>query len=535
MPEYIFFTLAGDYPEIPQPVQHPIMRWIRPLRKSLQEIDADFRTIAEDPRVKGVVLHLRPFEMATGKLDTIRQMIIELRAAGKRVITWSYFYDTATYYVACAADEIYLTPGGQVSPLGSHRNYLYFADALDKIGLKTDILQISPYKSAGDMFSRSEMSAEVREMANWLADSAFDEFIKAIALGRSVEKDVVKDFVDETPCTDLKAKDLGFIDGIMNEDNLSSQLGSEDNPARLETWENARRQLFHRRPDKSGRYIAVMSIEGVIVDGYSQRPPVDLPLPIPLVFDARAGDLSVVQTARQVLADKRAAAVVVYVDSRGGSATASEAMRAALSRIATRKPLVIAMGPVAASGGYWVSTSGRTILAQPNTITGSIGVLYGKFYETGLLERLGITQTTISRSESAGFFELNRGYTQDERSRIWEQVERIYGMFLNRVSASRDLDVDSVDAIAGGRVWTGRQALEHGLVDELGGLHQAINKARKISGLSDGSRVRFYYPRKQPIAPLPEPSTALNYGLESLRALNRSAPLCLFPFVWRGK
>jgi protease-4 len=531
-PDYVTFTLEGEYPELQEPPGNFIIRRLRPPKPSLQELAEQFRTIAGDARVRGVVLHLRPLNMLPGQLDSLRDLIKELRSAGKRVVAWSYTYNSATYYVACAADEILLIPGGTVASLGLRHRYVYLADALERIGLKADILQITPYKSGADMFTRSNMSDEVRQMANWLMDAAYDEVTRAIAEGRGMEEEAARALIDNTPCTDLKAKEIGAVDEVISEDDLPTYLQEGPKPARLVTWDKARSCLRRRPPTPPGRYVALLSIKGLIVDGHSQRPPFKPPIPLPLMLSERAGDLSVVQVARKVLADKRAAAVVLYIDSGGGSATASEAMRAALEKIAAKKPLVVAMGPIAASGGYWVSTPGQVIIAQPNTITGSIGVLSGKFVNAGLLEKLLVNREIISRGKTALFYDFERPFSDEEREIVWEGIQRIYDMFLERVSASREMMRQEVDTIGGGRVWSGRQALEKGLIDEFGGLQRALDKARQLAGLNERAPVRVFTPEKKPIAPLPEAASVLTYALEGLRMLNGPGPLCLCPLVW---
>ncbi len=531
-PDYVFYTLEGEHPALQQPPGNIVMRWLRPPRISIQELAERFRTIAADVRVRGVVLHLRPLEMPPGHLDSLRDLIKELRAAGKRVVAWSSSYNRATYYVACAADEILLSPGGTVAPLGLHRRYVFFADALERVGLKADIIQITPYKSAGDMFTRSSMSDQVREMANWLMDAAYGQVVSAIAEGRGIDHEAARDLIDHTPAIDLKAKKMGAVDEVISEEDLPAYLGEGQKRARLATWHKARRSLQRRPPIPPGRYVALLSIEGLIIDGHSQRPPFKPPIPFPLIFEERAGDLSVVQVARRVLTDKRAAAVVLYVDSGGGSATASETMRAALEKIAARKPLVVAMGAVAASGGYWVSTPGQFVVAQPNTLTGSIGVLSGKFVNTGLLEWLLINREAVSRGKSAGFFDFEQPFSDEERELVYEVIQHVYDMFLERVAVSREMTHQAVDAVGGGRVWTGSQAVENGLVDELGGLERALEKARELAQLDKRARVRILAPGKRPVPPLPTAASALQYAMDGLHLLNHPGPLCLCPITW---
>ena len=323
-PETAILILGGDYAQIPQPAPNFILARFRPPKISLLQLGEQFRQVAADPRVKTVVLHIRPLELPLAKLDVLRGYIHELQKAGKKVITWSYRYGLGEYYLACGAEEIILLPGGEIGPLGIAREYVFLADALEKIGVQADFVQITPYKSAGDMFTRREMSDEVRQMGEWLAESAWDEIVTAIAVGRNLETTSVRELLDQTPCTDLVAKELGLVDTLLSEDDLPVYLGSKAEPATLTPWKFALGQLHRKPPRKPGKYVALIGIEGMIVDGSSQQPPMEPPVPIPFGFETRAGDLSVTQVARQVLADKRAAALVVFVDSRGGSATASE-------------------------------------------------------------------------------------------------------------------------------------------------------------------------------------------------------------------
>jgi protease-4 len=534
-PDYVMFTLEGEYPEVWDPPGNFIQRRLRPPRTSLQDFAEQFRIIAEDPRVSGIILHLRQLEMDQARLESLRDLILELRQSGKRVIAWATSYSPATYFIACTADEILLQPGGSIAPIGLQRTYPYFAESLEKIGVKGDFIQISPYKSAMDIFTRKDMSDEVREMSNWLIDSAFTQMIAAIASGRGIAEEEARTLVDNTPCIDLKAVEKGVVDKTISEEDLPEYLKQDDKPTRLVTWEEANSRLFRRPLPRPGRYIALMTIEGSIIDGESSRPPIKPPIPIPMLMQPRAGDLSVVQTARKALRDKRAAAVVLYVNSGGGSATSSEAMRAALEKINNEKPLIVSMGPVAGSGGYWVSTPGRHIMAQPATITGSIGVLSGKIVLGEMLDKLLFGRETISRGEHILFYDGEKPFRDDEQAMLWESIDRIYDQFLDIVSDSRKKSREDVDAIGKGRVWTGKQALENGLVDELGGLDRALAKARQMAGLHERAPVRMILPDKRKIPPTATAASALEYALEGARMFRWGTPLLLCPILWDGQ
>jgi protease-4 len=534
-PDYVMFTLEGEYPEVWDPPGNFIERRLRPPRLSLQEIAEQFRTIAEDRRVSGVVLHLRQLEMDQARLESLRDLILELRQAGKRVITWSTRYFPGTYFVACAADEILLQPGGHIAPIGLQRTYPYLAESLGKVGVKGDFIQISPYKSAYDVFMRKDMSDEVREMSNWLMDSAFEQIVAAISTGRGISEQQARELVDSTPCMDLKAIEMGVVDRTISEEDLPEYLKQDDKPAKLATWEEAKPRLFRGPLPRPGRYVALLTIEGAIIDGESSRPPIKPPIPIPMLMEPRAGDLSVVQAARKALKDKRAAAVVCYVDSGGGSATSSEAMRAALEKIDNEKPLIVSMGGVAGSGGYWVSTPGRHVMAQPSTITGSIGVLMGKIVLGELLDKLLFGRETVSRGKNILIDDVEDSFTQEEQEIVWETINRTYDHFLELVSEKRQKSREDVDAIGKGRVWTGKQALENGLVDELGGLDRALAKAREMAGLHERAPVRMILPDKRTIPPTATAASALDYALEGVRMFQSGVPLLLCPITWKGQ
>jgi len=531
-PDYVMFTLEGEYPEVWDPPGNFIQRRLRPPRPSLQDWAVRFRTIAQDPRVLGVVLHLRQLEMDLARLESLRNLILELRSAGKRVVVWSTRYWPSTYYIACAADEILLQPGGNIAPIGLQRTYPFLAESLERIGVKGDFVQISPFKSAADIFTRKDMSDEVREMSNWLMDSAFEQIISGIANGRGISEEEARALLDNTPCTDLKALEHSIVDGLISEEDLPERLGLEEKPARLVLWDEARSRLFRRPLSRPGRYVALLTIEGTIIDGESSRPPIKPPIPIPMLMEPRAGDLSVVQAARKALRDKRAAAVVLYVNSGGGSATSSEAMRAALEKIDNEKPLVVSMGPVAGSGGYWVSTPGRYIMAQPGTITGSIGVLMGKIVLGEMLDKLFFGRETISRGKHVLIDDGEEPFSEEERAMVWENINRTYDQFLDIVSKSRKKSREDVDAIGKGRVWTGQQALENGLVDELGGLDRALAKARALAELHERAPVRMILPDKRTLPPTVTPASALEYALEGAQMFRWGVPLLLSPIDW---
>jgi protease-4 len=534
-PEFVIFILESDLPALPDPPRPLWQRFTSRPRLSLKDLGERFDAIARDPRIKGVVLHLRPVGMPMATLQDLRELVAKLRKANKRVVAWAPFYSTGTYYLACACDEILLMPAGAIQPLGFASTGMFLRDGLARFGIEADFVQISPYKSAADVLTKSKMSDELREQVTWLGESQNKELLAAIAEGRLRDESGAQQLVDGSPYGDDTALEARVVDALVPEEGLAERLGQGGfGPVAIGTWERAWRKMRAPAPTLGrGRYVAVLRIEGTIVDGRSGGLPVKPPIEVPLLGDDRAGDLTVVQAARVVAADKRAAAVVLYVNSRGGSATASEAMRQALKVIAARKPLVVAMGPVAASGGYWVSTPGSWIVARPGTLTGSIGVLTGKIVTGGMWSKLMFNRETVAFGRHATIESDEKPYTDEEREIVKSQIDRIYKVFLEVVGKARKMTPDEVHPIAAGRVWTGRQAFELKLVDELGGLDAAVRKARSLAGLPESAPFREARAPKRMIPPQATASAAsyIGYLLEGISLLSRAPALAVMEYL----
>ena len=534
-PPYVMFVLEQDLPALPDPPRPLWQRFTSRPRLSIKELGERFDLIANDPRIKGVVLHLRPVGMSMATLQDLRELVGKLRQSGRRVVAWAPFYTTGTYYLACACDEILLMPVGTVQPLGFATTGLFLRDGLARFGIEADFVQISPYKSAADVLTKSNMSDELREQVTWLLDSQNKELLSAIGKGRVLDEKGAQALVDGSPYGDEPAVENRVVDAVIPEEALAQRLAEgSDAPVVIGTWERARAKMRSPAPTLGrGKYVAVLRIEGTIIDGRSGKLPVKPPVEIPLVGDDRAGDLTVVQAARMVASDKRAAAVVLYVNSRGGSATASEAMRQALDTIAARKPLVVAMGPVAGSGGYWVSTPASWIVARPGALTGSIGVLSGKLVTGGLWSKLLLNRETVAFGQHATIETDERPYSEEERAIVKTEIDRIYKQFLEVVGKARKMSAGDVHPIAAGRVWTGRQAFERKLVDELGGLETAVSKARSLAGLAENVPAREVRAPRRPVPPQAMPSAAawLGYVLEGIGLLSRAPSLTVMEFL----
>src|ERR1700693_1429929 len=534
-PGFALFVLENDLPALPDPPRPPWQRFTSRPRLSLSELGKRFDAIGRDPRIKGVVLHLRPVALAMGTLQALRDLVAKLRKSGKRVVAWAPFYSTGTYYLACACDEILLMPAGAIQPLGFANTGMFLSDVLARFGIEADFVQISPYKSAADLLTKSKMSEELREQVTWLLDSQNKEFLSGIAEGRLRDEKGAQELVDGSPYGDDTALESHVVDALVSEEGLAERLGQGAGaPVAIGTWERARTRMRSAAPTLGrGKYVAVLRIDGTIIDGRSGGLPIKPPIEVPLVGDNRAGDLSVVQAARQVAVDKRAAAVVLYVNSRGGSATASEAMRQALNAIAARKPLVVAMGPVAGSGGYWVSTPASWIVARPGSLTGSIGVLTGKIVTGGMGSKLMFNRETIAFGRHATIENDEKPYTDEERQIVKGQIDRIYKRFLEIVAKAREMTPEEVHPIAAGRGWTGPQALDRKVVGEAGRLDAAVRKARSLAGLAETAPAREARAPKRVIPPQAAAGAAgyIGYLLEGVELLSRTPALAVMEYL----
>jgi protease-4 len=529
-PDYVIFVLEEDLPALPDPPRPLWQRFTSRPRLSTKELGERFNLIASNRQIRGVVLHLRSAGMSMATIEDLRELVANLRKAGKRVVAWSPFYSTGSYYLASSCDEILLMPSGNINALGFASTGVFLADGLRRVGVGADFIQISPYKSAADPLTKSKMSKEVREQTTWLLDSHHKELVAAISESRRLNETGAKALIDASPYGDQAAVEAHAVDRLLGEESLPEHLGGS-----IATWERTRGKLETPPPQlRFGKYVALLRIEGTIVDGRSGRPPIRPPLEIPLVGGERAGDLTVVQAARQLAADKRAAAAVLYVNSRGGSSTASEAMRQALDVIARRIPVVVVMGPIAASGGYFVATPGSWIVARPSTLTGSIGVLSGKFVTGGLWPKLSVNRETIAFGEHATLESDAKPYSDEERKIVRGEIERIYAHFVNLVATSRKMTSEQVQPLALGKVWTGRQALERKLVDEMGGLEAGIRKARELALLTEEAPVREVRTPKRMIPPQPGAMGALGwlgFLAEGVTMLNRAPALAVMEYL----
>jgi protease-4 len=485
--DYVRIELGGGLPEFaarPPWWQRRLLQARAPV--SLQELRRQLERIAADPHASGVLLRINGLATGWATLQSLRDAIAHFRAGGKRVVAYVLTPDMAGYYAACAADAIVVPPSATLMIVGLRAEIQFLKDALAKVGLAADVEAVSPYKAAGETFVRSDISPENRAQLERLLDGRFAEVLRAIGVGRSKTSQEARALIDQAPWSAGAALDAGLVDGLCYEDELEAYLKIGEREPKILGWGEAHKALRLTPKRYRRKVVGVVAVEGMITTGNSRN----LPLPLPLIGGQQAGADSVSQALRQAERNRRVAAIVLYINSRGGDAFASDLMWREVLRVRRKKPVVVAMGDAAASGGYYIAAPASTIIAQPGTLTGSIGVILLRPITAGLFERAGINTVVLSRGAHSGVLSITEPPTESERLALRDLIFTSYAEFKQRVREGRALAEEQLDPIAGGRVWLGQEALELGLVDQLGGLPEALLRAQALAGLPqerDGS------------------------------------------------
>ncbi|HJZ50383.1 MAG TPA: S49 family peptidase [Roseiflexaceae bacterium] len=478
--DYVRIELSGVLPEFAVGLRWWQRRFLGAQEPaSLHKLRRMLQRIAADPQASGVLLKIDGLAAGWATLQSLRSELAHFRASGKRVVAYLLTPDMAGYYAACAADEILIPPSAFLTITGLRAEVQFLKDALAKVGLAAEVEAVSPYKSAGEMFVRSDISPENREQLERLLDLRFAEIVGAIGAGRGVTADEARAAIDAAPLSAQAARERGLVDGLCYEDELAPRFKTGEREPTIENWDTAKRALRLPMARWQRKLVAVVQVEGMITTGSSRS----LPIPIPLIGGQQAGADSVAQALRQVERNRRVAAVVLYVNSRGGDAFASDLMWREVLRVRKSKPLVVAMGDAAASGGYYIAAPASAIVAQPGTLTGSIGVVSLRPIAAGLLERAGVNTVVLSRGAHSGVFSISQPPSEDERHALRDLIFTSYAEFKQRVCEGREISAERLEPIAGGRVWLGQEALDLGLVDQLGGLPEALIKAQELAEL----------------------------------------------------
>jgi protease-4 len=476
----LYLPLRAPFSEIERVDLFQLFHRPRAMRATVELI----RRAGTDDRITSLVVMPQAAGALWAQLQEVRQALVDFKASGKPVTAYLEYGGAGEYFVASAADRILMMPAGQLDLSGIATYELFFRGALDKLGVYPDLLHVGDYKTASNTFTEQTFTPAHREVTRALNRSWYDELVRTIAAGRGRTEDEVRAIIDGGPYLAAGARDAGLVDDLAYEDQIPDG-SAVPGRRRLEAETYERGRPFA----SGGPRIALLYAAGVIASGES-------------AFDAPGGQVVGSETfagwVRRVRVDSGVRAIVVRIDSPGGSAIASEVIWRELMLARDVKPVVVSMGDVAASGGYYIAAPAHAIVAQPGTITGSIGVVTGKYVLDGTMRKLGIGTGVESDGRFAQIYSPFRPFTGEERARVEEQMQETYELFLTRVAEGRQQTRDTIDHVAQGRVWTGRQASELGLVDELGGLDRAIAIAKERARIDADTSVSLvvYPPRR---------------------------------------
>ncbi len=446
--------------------------------QSLTGLVMQFKKAKVDKRIKAILLDVNFSGVGWGKAEEIRDAITDFRSSGKPVYAFIELGLNKEYYIATACDKIIVPPPGELFINGLAADVMFFRGSLDKLGIYPDIYQIGKYKSAGDMFTQKEMTDAHREYINSMLDDLFNRYVNTIAQARRKTPEEVRTLIDNAPYNAIKAKEAGLIDETLYKDEVEKQLkkllGYKDTDSFVAVRGGDYRDVSPESLGlNKGERIAVIYATGEIGSGSSENSPSG---------DQSIGSDTVVKALNDAAADKSIKAVVLRVDSPGGSGLASDIIWRAVEAANQKKPVVVSMSDVAASGGYYISASASRIIAQPSTITGSIGVVGGKPVMRGFYDWLGISNEYVLRGKTSGMFRATEKFSDEERAKFEEWMKTTYYQdFVPKVAKGRNKDTGFIDSVGQGRVWTGAQAKDRSLVDEFGGLDKAIDVAKQLA------------------------------------------------------
>ena len=476
-----------------------------------------FRAARSDSRVRGVAVYIEDTAFGLAKAQELRRQLASLRAAGKFARCYletagEGANGTLAYYLATACDSIALAPAGELNLLGLRADATFLRGALDKLKIAPAFRHVGAYKSASETYTETQHSPQAREAIESVLDQDFRQIVEAIGEARKLEGGAVRELVDGAPYGAARAKELGLIDTLAYPDEFRDAVekagGGEPELVPIDR--------YARRRQPAGKRIAVVFAEGTILRGGGGVQP--------WTEEVFLGSADMGPLLHRLAEDDAVRGVVLRIDSPGGSALASDLILREVERLAAAKPVVVSMSDVAASGGYYIAAKATKIVAEPGTITGSIGVVGGKLATRRFQQDLlGITHDEILRGKNAALYSTLDDFSPEQDVRYMEQMARVYTTFVGHVAAGRKMSPEAVEKIAAGRVWTGEDAQRLGLVDELGGLDRAIALAQEAAGLPAQESISLaFYPERPSLleALLGERRPALP---AELRALLRAA------------
>jgi protease-4 len=484
----LVLQLEGDLPE-QSPVDFPLPFLEDQQPPTIAETWQMLRNAAADSRIRAIVLEPRGLSVGWAKLEELRADIINFKKSGKPVYAFLRGAGTKEYYLATAADHVFMSPEDELDVKGLRADLIFLKGTLDKLGVEMEFEHVGKYKDAPDMFTKNGSSPETREVINQVLDQFFGDFVNTVAEGRKKSQDAVRQLIDNGPFIGKEALNGGLVDALLYEDQMYDQL---------------RQQLKLNVLEKTAEH------------NYVHAPPINLGLdgPTKIALVVGQGDISrgstndsgnngittagMIRRLRQVRDDVSIKGVILRIDSPGGDGIASDDILHEAKLLSQKKPTVISMSDLAASGGYFIAMTGDPVVAYRNTETGSIGVFFGKVNLRGLYDKLGIKKELMKRGRFADIDTEYAPLNDEQRAKLRTEIEVFYRGFVQRVADGRRRKYDDVERLAQGRVWTGAQARENGLVDEIGGIDRAIELVKQKANISATEKITLVaYPARR--------------------------------------
>jgi len=482
-PRVLVFDVPSEVDEGPPP---PTLTFdlLRRERPTFHELLFAMRNAAEDRSVTAVVLHVDGLAWGWARVHEMTAAVRAVRESGKQVYASLDGGGEKEYLLASSAGLVAMPPVSTLQLDGLSASAMFLRGTYDKLGIKPNFAHVGRYKSAVEQYTRDSLSPDGRRALEDLLDDEYTLLVDSLASARRVTPDDMRGLIDDGPFTARAAHERGLVDTLLARadlDSLATHADGTRRPAASFT------RYAEEGGEVTGEHIALVVAEGEIVDGKSAEGP----------FGGRSvGDRTLVESLREIRSRRSIRAVVVRIDSPGGSGNASDAVWQELRRLRRDKPVIVSMGDVAASGGYYIACAADAIVADPATITGSIGVFGGKLNVLGLYRKLGLNVETLSRGRHAAMWSPFKDFDPEEEALYQKSLDQFYDVFLARVAEGRKMSASDVDSVGQGRVWSGLAALKRGLVDRFGGLHEAVEVARARAHIDANADIVIdVYPR----------------------------------------
>jgi protease-4 len=444
-----------------------------------------------DRRIKGILVKILPFHFGWSKTEEIRSKLAWFREnSGKPIVAYVLMGGDKEYYLASVCEKVLMPEASELFLDGLVAEVVFLRGTLDKMGVSPDFEHIGAYKSASDVLTQRTFTEAHREVTNAILDDSYGRLVNAFAEARGRTPAELKELVDKGPYLSSEAFEAGLVDSLVYEDELYAFLGvSKEELFRTVSLADYAKAKPSSRKLRKGPKIALVYAVGTITEGKSSYSP---------IWGRTLGSETMVEALGDAAKDKDIKAIVLRIDSPGGSGLASDLIWRETNRVKARKPLIASMSDLAGSGGYYIAMAADTILAEPGTITGSIGVVSGKFSNAGLYAKLGMNKEIMTRGRNSAMYSDARNFTPTERRKLLEQMWTWYTDFVSKAAQGRGMTEEQIDKVGRGRIWTGAQAVEIGLVDVLGGLESAIDIAKVKAGIPEDVDVTLVtYPKRK--------------------------------------